>query len=153
MRVQFNETVRSACIVRIGDVDILQDNKSIKLKSKRIVFKSRGQILAACKRSTYNMETEIPSPIVVNGWYIDSDRHLYYENTKYHIRRTSPIISVEGNMITTTNRTKYQLGEMDILVRRRLNNYHNTKTINEKIINDVIDAVKEVYPSLCIKLK
>ena len=151
-RISFNEVVRCVRIVE-GKYSELQETDPLVLKAKPIIFRPRGKILQSKTISALSMENNISKPdsiTICDGWYIDIHMRLYYENTKKCVIRTSPITSINGTIVTTTNGTKYCLGSIDTLVQRKLRNgsidYHDP--LKEETLPYIINAVYDAYPTI-----
>lgn len=151
-RITFNETV---CCARIVGSTI-QNIDPDRLKAKPIVFKPRGQILsvisAPTKISVFNMEPIVektPKINIINGWSIDIHMRLYYEDTqKQDVIKTTPVQSIEGDVVTTRSGSVYKLGNLDILVAKQLgqNQISNSAPLAEETLPFLINAAYDVYP-------
>jgi len=129
-RIRFNEVVRCARIVNLDSAAaVVQELDSMVLKMKPIVFRPRGSIipniLGESKMSIFSMKStsvsKPPPPTVANGWYVDLHMHLFYEYNR-NVFKTTPIVTIDGNIVTTNSGSTYILGTMDPLVRKILAN-------------------------------
>ena len=152
-RITFNEAVRCARIVGCT-VQLIGDDR---LKAKPIIFKPRGSILsklsASTKVSVFSMECTVeslPKEKVIDGWYVDIDMRIYYEDKiKREVYRTTPIDAIDGNIVTTSSGTVYKLGKMDILVAKQLKyiNISESAPLEEETLPFLINAAHDVYPN------
>ena len=153
-RVSFNEVVRCVRIAYAETIPVLQELDTTVLKAKPIIFRPRGQILPSSKIPMLAMECVVvskpPHVTVCNGWYIDINMRLYYENENCRVKRTSPIVFIDGIVVTTHSGTMYCLGSMDVLVQHKLrkNCVEDCDPLNEDTIHYIINAVYDVYPTL-----
>ncbi len=152
-RITFNEAVRCARIVGCTVQHIGDD----RLKAKPIIFKPRGSILsklsASSNVSIFSMECTVepaPKEKVIDGWYVDIDMRIYYEDkTKREVYRTTSIDEINGNVVTTSSGTVYKLGKMDVLVAKQLKyiNISESAPLEEETLPFLINAAHDVYPN------
>lgn len=156
-RITFNEVVRCARIVECT----IQTMGTEKLKSRTIVFKPRGEILSnlsgTAKISVFSMECTVetiakPEPKIttVNGWFVDVDRRIYFEDSvKRDVIRTTPVVTIEGNVVTTRSGSKYALGKMDVLVAKHLTSVTISESapLEEDTLPFLVNAAYDVYPN------
>jgi hypothetical protein len=156
-RITFNEVVRCARIVECT----IQTMGTEKLKSRTIVFKPRGEILSnlsgTAKISVFSMECTVetiakPEPKIttVNGWFVDVDTRIYFEDSvKRDVIRTTPVVTIEGNVVTTRSGSKYALGKMDILIAKRLASITISESapLEEDTLPFLVNAAYDVYPN------
>lgn len=156
-RITFNEVVRCARIVECT----IQTIGTEKLKSRTIVFKPRGEILSnlsgTAKISVFSMECTVetiakPEPKIttVNGWFVDVDTRIYFEDSvKRDVIRTTPVVTIEGNVVTTRSGSKYALGKMDILIAKRLASITISESapLEEDTLPFLVNAAYDVYPN------
>lgn len=161
VRISFNEVVRCAVYAENTFIECVQEIAPLSLKEKPIVFKPRGQILASLsqpsepKISIFSMECTVDSKPVpaktANRWHIDMHMRLYYEDgdRRTNVIRTSRIIDIDGNIITTFSGSVYVLGEMDPLVKKRIANIDipDTDPLREETIHYLINAAMDLYYS------
>ena len=152
-RITFNEAVRCARIVGCTIQHIGED----RLKAKPIIFKPRGDILsklsASSKVSVFSMknttEQKKNEKILINGWSVDINMRLYYEDpTKRDIIRTTPVITIDGDVVTTHSGSVYKLGKLDILIAKHLANTQisNSAPLDEETLPFLVNAAYDVYP-------
>jgi hypothetical protein len=153
-RITFNEVVRCARIVYTDTSSCVKEVSSIHLKAKPIVFRPRGKILPTNSLSVFSMTsnaslTETKSPIIANKWYIDVNMNLYFEKYK-EVIRSSPIIDIDGPIVTTRSGTKYQLGDIDVLVKRSLAGFEISRDdpLHEENIPFLVNAAYDNYKNL-----
>jgi hypothetical protein len=153
-RITFNEVVRCARIVSSETSSGVKEICSTTLKAKPIVFRPRGKILPTNSLSVFSMTsnsslTETKSPIVANGWYVDLNMRIYFEKNK-EVIRTSPIMDIDGSIVTTRNGTRYQLGDIDILVKRSLAGIEISRDdpLREENIPFLVNATYDNYKSM-----
>jgi hypothetical protein len=159
-RITFNEVVRCARIVCMEQtsVECVQEIAPISLKAKPIMFKPRGQILAShANISIFSMEctveSKMPPAQIANVWHIDVHMRLYFEedtqypNRPHTVKRTSPIISFEGNIVTTFSGSVYILGEIDPLIKKRIADVDISEAdpLNEDTLPYLINAAMDLY--------
>jgi hypothetical protein len=157
VRISFNEVVRCAVYAENTYVECMQEIAPLSLKEKPIVFKPRGQILAPLsepKISILSMECTVeskPSAKIANKWHIDMHMRLYYEDGGHraNLIRTSRIIDIDGNIITTFSGSVYVLGEMDPLIKKRIANIDipAADPLREETIHYLINAATDLYYS------
>jgi len=155
-RITFNEVVRCACIVYKENTPLIREIDNISLKEKPIMFKPRGNILPKMQvtPSSTSPSPQTPFPPstvkIIHGWYIDLDMRLYYENAQKCVIRTSPIISIDGIFVTTTNGTKYQLGEMDKYIQQSLHHVYINRDnpLDCDNIPFLVNAAFDIYPQI-----
>jgi hypothetical protein len=152
-RITFNEAVRCARIVGCTIQHIAED----RLKAKPIIFKPRGDILsklsASSKVSVFSMknttEQKKNEKILINGWSVDINMRLYYEDpTKRDIIRTTPVIAIDGNVVTTRSGSVYKLGKLDVLIAKHLANTQmsDSSPLEEETLPFLVNAAYDVYP-------
>ena len=152
-RITFNEAVRCARIVGCTIQHIGED----RLKAKPIIFKPRGDILsklsASSKVSVFSMknttEQKKNEKILINGWSVDINMRLYYEDpTKRDIIRTTPVITIDGDVVTTHSGSVYKLGKLDILIAKHLANTQisDSSPLDEETLPFLVNAAYDVYP-------
>ncbi len=158
-RITFNEAVRCARIVGCTIQHIDPD----RLKAKPIIFKSRNQILShisapapAAPASIFTMKgivEKLPEETTINGWFIDVNMRLYYENPKRHVCRTTPIVAIDGNIVTTNSGSIYKLGIVDILIAKHIGNItiSDSTPLEEAAIPTLVNAAYDVYPIILEK--
>lgn len=153
-RITFNEVVRCARIVSSETSSGVKEICSTTLKAKPIVFRPRGKILPTNSLSVFSMTsnsslTETKAPIVANGWCIDVNMHIYFEKDR-EVIRTSPIMDIDGSIVTTRNGTRYQLGDIDILVKRSLTgmDISSDDPLHEENIPFLVNAAYDNYASM-----
>lgn len=153
-RITFNEVVRCARIVSSETSSCVKEICSTTLKAKPIVFRPRGKILPTNSLSVFSMTsnssmTETKAPIVANGWCIDVNMHIYFEKDR-EVIRTSPIMDIDGSIVTTRNGTRYQLGDIDILVKRSLTgmDISSDDPLREENIPFLVNAAYDNYASM-----
>jgi hypothetical protein len=152
-RITFNEAVRCARIVGCTIQHIPPD----RLKAKPILFKPRGQILSAI--SAPAAASAAPAMALmglgttINGWYIDVNMRLYYENQERQVHRTTPIVSIDGNIVTTNSGSIYKLGTVDILIAKHIGNItiSDSTPLEEDAIPILVNAAHDVYPIILEK--
>jgi hypothetical protein len=156
-RITFNEVVRCARIVECT----IQTIGTEKLKSRTIVFKPRGEILSnlsgTAKISVFSMECTVetiakPEPKIttVNGWFVDVDTRIYFEDSvKRDVIRTTPVVTIEGNVVTTRSGSKYALGKMDVLIAKHLASVKISESapLEEETLPFLVNAAYDVYPN------
>ena len=157
LRTTFNEAVRCARIVGSS----IQHIEPIRLKAKPIIFKSRNQILAhisapAAPASIFTMKgivEKLPEETTINGWFIDVNMRLYYENPKRQVCRTTPIVAIDGNIVTTDTGSIYKLGIVDILIAKHIGNItiSDSTPLEEDVIPILVNAAYDVYPIILEK--
>lgn len=156
--ISFNEVVRCAVYSENTYIECVREIAPLSLKEKPIVFKPRGQILASLsepKISIFSMECTVESKPtsakIANKWHIDMHMRLYYEDgdRRANVIRTSRIMDIDGNIITTFNGSVYVLGEMDPLVKKRIANIDipPTDPLREETIHYLINAAMDLYYS------
>ena len=156
-RITFNEAVRCARIVGCTIQHIGED----RLKAKPIIFKPRKQILSKISASTnisiFNMdrisentpEKKKKEKTLINGWSVDINMRLYYEDpTKRDIIRTTPVITIDGDVVTTHSGSVYKLGKLDILIAKHLANTQisDSSPLDEETLPFLVNAAYDVYP-------
>lgn len=152
-RITFNEAVRCARIVGCTIQYIGED----RLKAKPILFKPRGDILsklsASSKISVFSMENTTEKKKnetkLVNGWSVDVNMRLYYEDpTKRDVIRTTPVITIDGDVVTTHSGSVYKLGKLDILIAKHLANIQisDYAPLDEETLPFLVNAAYDVYP-------
>ena len=150
-RISFNEAVHCARIVDCTIQHIGTDH----LKARPIIFKPRGDMLsklsASSNVSIFSMECTIesaPKEKILDGWFIDIHMRIYYEDKNRQVYRTTPIDAIDGNVITTKSGSIYKLGNMDILVARRIGNIKipDSKPLAEETLPYLVNASEDVYP-------
>ena len=158
-RITFNEAVRCARIVGCTIQHIDPD----RLKAKPIIFKSRNQILShisapalAAPVSIFNKKCiveKLPEETTINGWFIDVNMRLYYENPKRQVCRTTPIVAIDGNIVTTNSGSIYKLGTVDILIAKHIGNItiSDSTPLEEDVIPILVNAAYDVYPIILEK--
>ncbi len=158
-RITFNEAVRCARIVGCTIQHIDPD----RLKAKPIIFKSRNQILShisapapAAPASIFTMKgivEKLPEETTINGWFIDVNMRLYYENQKRQVCRTTPIVAIDGNIVTTNSGSIYKLGTVDILIAKHIGNItiSDSTPLEEDAIPILVNAAYDVYPIILEK--
>lgn len=156
IRITFNEVVRCARIIEtdINNIKIVEISP-IRLKEPPIIFRPRGQILSKnfgeSKVSIFNMECAIMSPPpkskVIDGWFIDNKKRVYYECEK-KVMRTSTILSIDDNIITTHSGSIYVLGKIDIPISKYLSDIDIPEfdPLSNNNIQRIINATSIIYP-------
>lgn len=157
LRTTFNEAVQCARIVG----STIQHIDPIRLKAKPIIFKSRNQILAhlsapATPVSIFNKKCiveKLPEETTINGWFIDVNMRLYYEDPKRQVCRTTPIVAIDGNIVTTNSGSIYKLGIVDILITKHIGNITISEStpLEEDVIPILVNAAYDVYPIILEK--
>jgi hypothetical protein len=74
---------------------------------------------------------------------------IYFEKNK-EVIRTSPIMDIDGSIVTTRNGTRYQLGDIDILVKRSLAGIEISRDdpLREENIPFLVNATYDNYKSM-----
>ena len=157
LRTTFNEAVQCARIVG----STIQHINPIRLKAKQIIFKSRNQILdhisgPVTPESIFNKKCNVeklPEETTINGWFIDVNMRLYYENPKRQLCRTTPIVAIDGNIVTTNSGSIYKLGIVDIFITKHIGNItiSDSTPLEEDVIPILVNAAYDVYPSILEK--
>lgn len=158
VRTTFNEAVQCARIIGCT----IQHIDPIRLKAKPIIFKSRKQILAHISTpapepvSIFNKKCiveKLPDETTINGWFIDVNMRLYYENPKRQVYRTTPIVAIDGNIVTTNSGSIYKLGIVDILIAKHIGNItiSDSTPLEESAIPILVNAAYDVYPIILEK--
>lgn len=170
-RITFNEIVRCARIVN-SETSSVRELEPMMLKQKPIVFRPRGNILPLDNKSLFSMEctfttnqamknhnksfiendtkSNVASKIsvkILRNWYIDLNMHVYHDDMK-HVYRTSIISEINGNIITTASGSVYELGQMDPLIKKRLDHIYMDETdpLKEEYIPYLTNAASDTYP-------
>lgn len=75
--------------------------------------------------------------------------NLYFNKDK-EVIRSSPIIGIDGPIVTTRSGTIYQLGYIDILVKRSLGGIEISRDdpLNEENIPFIVNAAYDNYKNL-----
>ena len=153
-RITFNEVVRCVRIVNSENAPAsLRELESIGLKERPIVFRPRGKILEFQNKSIFSMECTVmykPDVKTLNGWYVDMNMCVYYEEDSRHVYRTSKISSIDGDVITTSSGSVYKLGRMDPLIKKRLDHVSmdEMEPLHEETLPFLMNATLDTYPSL-----
>lgn len=154
-RITFNEVVRCARIVYTETSSSVKEVGNYPLKAKPIVFRPRGKILPTNNLSVFSMtsgislQEEPDTPVIINGWYIDLNMNLYYEKDR-EVIRTSQILGIDGPIVTTRSGTKYQLGDIDVLVKRSLAGMEISRDdpLREENIPFIVNAAYDNYTTI-----
>lgn len=68
-------------------------------------------------------KNDLPTIKTIDMWMIRDSGRIYFEIAK-GIIRTTPVVQIDGDLITTQSGSVYRLGTMDPLVKLRLPSRH-----------------------------
>jgi hypothetical protein len=88
-----------------------------------------------------------PKSKVIDGWFIDNKKRVYYECEK-KVMRTSTILSIDDNIITTHSGSIYVLGKIDIPISKYLSDIDIPEfdPLSNNNIQRIINATSIIYP-------